>query len=1356
MKKLKKLYICIAVLLMTSVINAPQQVNAAVNMEGVQSYNTGIRAVPVPGEMKIDGDLGDWDRSGRIKMFQNIDTIEYFCNEMGVMYDNEYIYIYNQITDATPLDNITDPYTEGVYSWNGDSVQLRIHSDHNMWINYAYHSTKDVCSVWVDYWNGIDSGDLTSFNYVTEPGGTKLSTKSKEKQAVHDNPGEIKAVKMGNGKGYIMELKLSWKIVFSNPSLVKPNYTFNMGVDTNYGMVGKVGRVSTYQDNIIPGKRVNSFFWTAREAWGKITLSPTGNLTPIEYIPDAKLDAGSIPLEFDVPKTAKYISVNIEDGQGNIVCNFKRAAKITDDMVQSEKGDTKHLSINWDGRDNGGLVLPAGKYTIKALVHDGIDAVYDTYFYGPGQCPWGTGMKESWLSDHSNPRNVIAVNGDIFIAAAHCEGGSALIKVSEDGEKQWGNIRGAYKMTADDKYIYSVPASTFFEGDGSSGNYILIRVNQDDGGYKAFVDEKGEERDLAYYLSDILGIHNNSKQMPEVVGMTVTDDSLLIATSERGSTAQGKGFKYISSINVVDKETLIMKKRIKTDGIGDLATDKNGNVYGISGKGIAKVNIGSGTLKKLALKNLPQDFEPIGLAVDNGGNIVTFDKGSDMQIKVFNPNTGELVRTAGKKGGRSLTGKWDKDGLIYKVTSVAVDSRNRIWAVENTDTPRRVSVWNEDGTCEKEYIGGTYYASSGSALHAQDPDVAYFGPVEMKLDRENQTYEVTAVIGHTQDEENYQEEKNGIKNQFFRPIIQTGNYGVASRHFRSDASGKMREYIFQGPTYCNVDPSILFMQRDDGLFHPVFGIGLAGQFGLSKYSVGKALSNENIINENSFVMWNDTNKDGMVQREEVTALNDGVINLWLPSGGWTHDITDKLELIRGWNLWKPAYFEEDGTPVYTTYSVMPCKSKTGVLFGGNKCFYYDNEKIFVQDIESGKYLWTYKNMYSEVAGSHSAPMPEDGSVMGALMVLGHVNTQAGEIFDIRTNMGNDCLLTEDGFYLQTLFSDNRLARGTMPATIDDAIGFKMNDLTNGGEAFNGVLVKQDDGGIRVITNVGRQTAVIAKLEGFDTIVKTEPYVVNLTPELADKAKAHYYKIKTLEKQNSEAAAVSKEIVVSKVEPGTITIDGEVGDWESIGNEVELKDGTTDEFATVKLAYDSEKLYIEYTMSDDTPMANSAAEFQTLFKYGDMVDLCLSPSGNTASTTRSGDERIMMSMYKNKPVAVLARQIESSSDKNEYTYSSPVMNVHFDNVKILTEADIVIQRMPTGAVIEAAIPLTSLGLEGITSGKAIVGDLGIIPSDEDGMRNKARIYFYNKKTAMISDLPSESKLTPNEWGKIKFE
>ena len=77
-------------------------------------------------------------------------------------------------------------------------------------------------------------------------------------------------------------------------------------------------------------------------------------------------------------------------------------------------------------------------------------------------------------------------------------------------------------------------------------------------------------------------------------------------------------------------------------------------------------------------------------------------------------------------------------------------------------------------------------------------------------------------------------------------------------------------------------------------------------------------------------------------------------------------------------------------------------------------------------------------------------------------------------------------------------------------------------------------------------------------------------------------------------------------------------------------------------------------------------------------------------------------------------------------------------------------------MPTGAVIAAAIPLTSLGLEGISSGKAIVGDLGMIPSDEDGMRNKARIYFYNKKTALISDLPSESKLTPNEWGKIKFE
>ena len=41
---------------------------AAENMIGVQTQNEGMTAVPAPDNVVIDGDLSEWDWSGRIRM----------------------------------------------------------------------------------------------------------------------------------------------------------------------------------------------------------------------------------------------------------------------------------------------------------------------------------------------------------------------------------------------------------------------------------------------------------------------------------------------------------------------------------------------------------------------------------------------------------------------------------------------------------------------------------------------------------------------------------------------------------------------------------------------------------------------------------------------------------------------------------------------------------------------------------------------------------------------------------------------------------------------------------------------------------------------------------------------------------------------------------------------------------------------------------------------------------------------------------------------------------------------------------------------------------------------------------------
>ena len=71
-------------------------------MMGRQSHNEGVRAVPVPGPVKIDGVLSDWDLSGRIWSFADTGLRDTFSVETATMWDKDYYYLAFVFRDATP------------------------------------------------------------------------------------------------------------------------------------------------------------------------------------------------------------------------------------------------------------------------------------------------------------------------------------------------------------------------------------------------------------------------------------------------------------------------------------------------------------------------------------------------------------------------------------------------------------------------------------------------------------------------------------------------------------------------------------------------------------------------------------------------------------------------------------------------------------------------------------------------------------------------------------------------------------------------------------------------------------------------------------------------------------------------------------------------------------------------------------------------------------------------------------------------------------------------------------------------------------------------------------------------------
>lgn len=185
----------------------------------------------------------------------------------------------------------------------------------------------------------------------------------------------------------------------------------------------------------------------------------------------------------------------------------------------------------------------------------------------------------------------------------------------------------------------------------------------------------------------------------------------------------------------------------------------------------------------------------------------------------------------------------------------------------------------------------------------------------------------------------------------------------------------------------------------------------------------------------------------------------------------------------------------------------------------------------------------------------------------------------------------------------------------------------------------------------------------------------------------------------------------------------------------------------------KLAYDAKHLYLFFDVKDPTPWLNQGKEFTRLFKTGDAIDVQLSPSANDRREPVEGDLRIVIAQLDGKAQAVLMMpKAKKVSNTHKQLYTSPVMTHPMDKVMILSDATIHVSKSPAGYQVEAAIPLKAMNLQ-LKSGSKLRGDVGFISSDATGRINNARTYWSNKQTNLISDLPSEAWLYPQQWGSL---
>ena len=1299
-------------------------------LSGVAAWAEGtdnhvLQAVPAPGRVTIDGSLDDWDQSGRILVCSDVDRlVNQFSAWVSMMYDAEALYVGVDWSDPTPMVNDYNPDfdIDRRKCFHSDSLHLHFRTDmaRNV-IGWHYTRERRPGVIALDGWMPWNSNPIVYLDGLKELGITEAFARKPD------------------GRGYTQELRIPWKAIVRSGRAYQAGQSFDCMLDLVWGPdSGKGWPINHMMDLVAPGAVHTGWFWEVREIYGRVTLSPNGhlNLPPPDFLPRGAARrpriAGSIPLRAELPEgDVSFFTLAVNDLAGQRIRSLPGDCRPEDYQL---KDDPRKVEVLWDGLDDRGKLVAPGKYRVIGLVRGAITPVYDMCFYNPGTPPWGTvDGSGAWGADHSPPTTVAAAGDWVILGWGGAEGGSGVIGVGPDGLKKWGLHPGASAMAGDDRFAY------FMLNDPWAGKRGLARVGKADGSYQPFLIYGKPQLPVA--PETLFG----GKPPGEVRGIAVHRGRLVMAMSE------GK-------LAVLDAASAKLLKMIDAKNPGGLAFSCDGTLYALLDGRLHRVDLATGAATPVPTPGLG---DARAIATDRDGNIAIADMGPDSQVKVFTP-TGGLVYTAGKKRGRPSRGAFDPEAMSH-VAAIAVDAKGQIWAVESWEHPRRVSVWGRDGKLVRDYVGNTAYSACGTFLHDQNPELAYAGPVEMKLDRASRRWGVTQIL--------WVPDPN--KGEGFEV---TGGLPQPQR-FTSSASGRPREYLFNHAWDASTAYTVYMLRGER--WQPVSAICLVGHIsgGISRGGAVEAEPSGELAGLNAYdgCFWNDANRDGLVQRSECAIVpakrparkgQSGQSPLSLQNGWGGRMGRDLAIYSDGIVRYRPLSFTDDGAPVYGPQGMetlgvsdrgdlIPVEDENVLLVLSSTGY---GETSYVRGLELGTWreLWRYTSYHHGVHGSHHATMPEPGRIIGALKITGvaKINAEVGSVFAIRGNLGEDYLMTADGLYVGALFRDSRMPGPALPPREEDLVGKSVADLTEGGEPFNGWFGKQADGKTRMLTGIPGQAGMIVEIQGLESIRRFQGPTIEV-----DQAA-----IVNAEHANAArvaAKAVRKQYTVKRLaKPPAMKANAD--DWRNVPAFDIARKGFP-ERAQVRLAYDDQSLYVLFDVTDSSPWRNEGKDFARLFKTGDAVDLqlCTAPNLDNVASPGPSHVRLLFAPLREgeapaEPACVLMKPVDKTAPPDRaYNYHSPVGDRRFDRVEVLAEAQVAVKVDAQRYRVEAAVPLRAIGLRP-AAGMAIRGEAGFVSSDAQGLANVARTYWSNEVTNLTNDMPSEAWLYPATWGEFRFE
>lgn len=1054
--------------------------------------------------------------------------------------------------------------------------------------------------------------------------------------------------------------------------------------------------------------------------------------------------AQSPHLPIAVPFTLKesgYVTLVVEDKTGMRVRNL--AAE-----TWFEAGS--HTAW-WDGLDDlgrdeeaahhgvyhvPGKPVTAGTYTIRGLVHPEIKATYEFPVYTAGKTPWNTkDHTGGWLANHSAPQAAVFVPAAssptkqpvVFLGCYITEGPDGVAWVDLDGHKlggkKWvGGTWTAAPYMARDAGEKAVPNVSVYVASawetGKRSGQLELRIS---------ALPRSDKPILSYPIG---ALDAKGDKAGEIGGLAVNNGIGVVSLPKK------------NQLVFIDVKAGKVTGTVNAGATKGLSFDKTGGLLVITGKKLLRYSrIEDGHLPA-AQEIISSGLEdPVAVTTDDRGNLYVSDAGESHQVKVFN-SSGKFMLAIGHPGAPKA-GAYDPMHM-NNPAGITIDSRQQLWVAENDYLPKRVSVWSLDGKFIKAFYGPSKYGGGGT-LDARDKNNFYYaeegkGSMLFKLDWKTGASKLHEVI--------YRQSPGTMALPLRSSGPETPLYYNNKKYFTN---------CFSSSPTGGAPVAVLFAERN-GIAYPVAAMGNAAAWDILKTDPKDKL----------FFIWTDVNSDGKVQPLEVSYQKG-------TAGGITvmPDLSFGVANLNGNAVqFLPVSFTDQGVPVYQLDKgkILASGVQNPGSTGGNQVLAGpDGWAVITQGIKpfgqyslsgakDGKPIWSYPNLWPGLHASHEAPLPDfAGELIGPTRLLGNFITlkgsDAGPLWAINSNHGMVYLFTSDGLFVSALFEPMRSGKNwDMPTA---ARGMSLKGLTLAEENFWPSISQTADGEVYLAD--GNRSSLV-KIDGLQGIKRLPLTTVNVTNE--DLRKSNLLRIETEAARQQGKGADTLKAALLITPP---VVDGKLGDWEKAdwvdidksGVKAYFNSKTKPYNVTAAVAVSGSRLYAAYRTGDAALLRNSGEMLLAPFKTGGALDLMIgvNPASNaTRKQAVAGDLRLLVTLSKGKPKALLYRAVVAGvRDADKVPFSSPSRTIILDKVEDIS-AQIEFAQGGDGNF-EISVPLSVLNLKPM-AGVSVKGDIGILRGD--GSQTLSRVYWNNKATAIVSDVPAEAELTPNLWGTWRFE